>query len=125
AALYLCLLIFFFQAEDGIRDRTVTGVQTCAFDLRTFRISCGSARRGNASKKDCIESGLSDGKHSGSLMKASTSALSRLSQSNGVRAGSNAASISFIGSSPAGSDSARRAKPSRMPAPESAKPLLE
>src|SRR6266705_6275751 len=22
---------FFFQAEDGIRDRTVTGVQTCAF----------------------------------------------------------------------------------------------
>src|SRR5207248_6047162 len=24
---------FFFQAEDGIRDRTVTGVQTCASDL--------------------------------------------------------------------------------------------
>ena len=23
--------IFFFQAEDGIRDRDVTGVQTCAF----------------------------------------------------------------------------------------------
>src|SRR5207248_7773182 len=26
---------FFFQAEDGIRDRTVTGVQTCSSDLRT------------------------------------------------------------------------------------------
>src|SRR5207248_8827052 len=26
-----CLFFFFFQAEDGIRDRTVTGVQTCAF----------------------------------------------------------------------------------------------
>src|SRR5689334_24774813 len=25
------LLIFFFQAEDGIRDGTVTGVQTCLF----------------------------------------------------------------------------------------------
>src|SRR2546430_9707917 len=25
------LLFFFFQAEDGIRDLTVTGVQTCAF----------------------------------------------------------------------------------------------
>src|SRR5580693_10025629 len=25
------VLIFFFQAEDGIRDGTVTGVQTCAF----------------------------------------------------------------------------------------------
>src|SRR5207248_8971619 len=24
-------IFFFFQAEDGIRDRTVTGVQTCAF----------------------------------------------------------------------------------------------
>src|SRR5437667_1266307 len=26
----LCFLFFFFQAEDGIRDRDVTGVQTCA-----------------------------------------------------------------------------------------------
>ena len=25
------LFFFFFQAEDGIRDRDVTGVQTCAF----------------------------------------------------------------------------------------------
>src|SRR5207248_3466242 len=28
----LCLY-FFFQAEDGIRDRTVTGVQTCALPI--------------------------------------------------------------------------------------------
>src|SRR6266516_4017732 len=27
------LFIFFFQAEDGIRDRTVTGVQTCALPI--------------------------------------------------------------------------------------------
>src|SRR5207248_8627094 len=26
---------FFFQAEDGIRDRTVTGVQTCALPICT------------------------------------------------------------------------------------------
>src|SRR6266705_3169100 len=25
--------VFFFQAEDGIRDRTVTGVQTCALPI--------------------------------------------------------------------------------------------
>src|SRR5207248_8840917 len=25
--------LFFFQAEDGIRDRTVTGVQTCALPI--------------------------------------------------------------------------------------------
>src|SRR5207248_4926458 len=27
------VVIFFFQAEDGIRDRTVTGVQTCALPI--------------------------------------------------------------------------------------------
>src|SRR5207248_3738405 len=27
------LIVFFFQAEDGIRDRTVTGVQTCALPI--------------------------------------------------------------------------------------------
>src|SRR5207249_6604404 len=32
---------FFFQAEDGIRDRNVTGVQTCALP-----IYCGGDRRG-------------------------------------------------------------------------------
>src|SRR5207248_11334850 len=29
----LCVVFFFFQAEDGIRDRTVTGVQTCALPI--------------------------------------------------------------------------------------------
>src|SRR2546430_3532344 len=28
-----CALLFFFQAEDGIRDLTVTGVQTCALPI--------------------------------------------------------------------------------------------
>src|SRR2546430_9116451 len=28
-----CLVFFFFQAEDGIRDLTVTGVQTCALPI--------------------------------------------------------------------------------------------
>src|SRR5699024_11532642 len=27
------ILCFFFQAEDGIRDRNVTGVQTCALPI--------------------------------------------------------------------------------------------
>src|SRR5207245_3510430 len=49
---YLCYrLLFFFQAEDGIRDATVTGVQTCALPIsgsfciafarfRSFRGGC-------------------------------------------------------------------------------------
>src|SRR2546430_6655204 len=28
-----CCIFFFFQAEDGIRDLTVTGVQTCALPI--------------------------------------------------------------------------------------------
>src|SRR5699024_12190464 len=31
--LHVCSGIFFFQAEDGIRDRNVTGVQTCALPI--------------------------------------------------------------------------------------------
>src|SRR2546430_10425384 len=32
-SLTYCRLFFFFQAEDGIRDLTVTGVQTCALPI--------------------------------------------------------------------------------------------
>src|SRR5437868_14161339 len=30
---FSCFYFFFFQAEDGIRDRNVTGVQTCALPI--------------------------------------------------------------------------------------------
>src|SRR5260370_31238358 len=33
----LLLLFFFFQAEDGIRDSSVTGVQTCALPICAIR----------------------------------------------------------------------------------------
>src|SRR5699024_12010653 len=32
----LCVCVFFFQAEDGIRDRNVTGVQPCALPISFF-----------------------------------------------------------------------------------------
>src|SRR3989337_1120152 len=32
-SVYLVAVCFFFQAEDGIRDATVTGVQTCALPI--------------------------------------------------------------------------------------------
>src|SRR5437868_10843366 len=31
--------VFFFQAEDGIRDRNVTGVQTCALPICRERLA--------------------------------------------------------------------------------------
>src|SRR5205823_9868623 len=44
---------FFFQAEDGIRDKLVTGVQTCALpiferDLRRQRLDAGCVATGLA-----------------------------------------------------------------------------
>src|SRR2546430_7165957 len=37
---------FFFQAEDGIRDLTVTGVQTCALPIsQSERIRCRAGNR--------------------------------------------------------------------------------
>src|SRR2546425_10079736 len=38
---------FFFQAEDGIRDKLVTGVQTCALPISYGLVSnCGNLRSG-------------------------------------------------------------------------------
>src|SRR5258708_62414 len=52
--MYFYVFFFFFQAEDGIRDDLVTGVQTCALPIsfsrntlyccvRVFLKSCSSA----------------------------------------------------------------------------------
>src|SRR2546430_15826133 len=37
------MFFFFFQAEDGIRDLTVTGVQTCALPISAFTSSRGDS----------------------------------------------------------------------------------
>src|SRR2546430_9559737 len=39
-------VLFFFQAEDGIRDLTVTGVQTCALPISPLGVGGGPARPG-------------------------------------------------------------------------------
>src|SRR5258707_10765918 len=39
---YYIIFFFFFQAEDGIRDIGVTGVQTCALPISTFADLDGS-----------------------------------------------------------------------------------
>src|SRR5437763_2306909 len=42
---YYLFFFFFFQAEDGIRDTSVTGVQTCALPISWGRRSASSLRR--------------------------------------------------------------------------------
>src|SRR5207248_3481471 len=48
---------FFFQAEDGIRDRTVTGVQTCALPIfaprRAARAVLAAGRVALANGRGC------------------------------------------------------------------------
>src|SRR5690606_39311386 len=43
---------FFFQAEDGIRDFHVTGVQTCALPILARTIRCAREPAGNAADRD-------------------------------------------------------------------------
>src|SRR3989441_9384080 len=42
-------MFFFFQAEDGIRDKLVTGVQTCALPISTVALPL-PVRKDNASQ---------------------------------------------------------------------------
>src|SRR5207249_9694749 len=47
--------VFFFQAEDGIRDRNVTGVQTCALPIliSRFRAATHLDIRADRSRRTC------------------------------------------------------------------------
>src|SRR3989441_7258480 len=41
-------LFFFFQAEDGIRDKLVTGVQTCALPILTYTAGSNGTLTGSS-----------------------------------------------------------------------------
>src|SRR5207237_6400091 len=47
--------VFFFQAEDGIRDSSVTGVQTCALPISSSNAApwLGSCTRARATAQRC------------------------------------------------------------------------
>src|SRR5256886_12663845 len=42
---FCCAFFFFFQAEDGIRDLTVTGVQTCALPISNVNTTVNKLRQ--------------------------------------------------------------------------------
>src|SRR2546430_14619920 len=46
--------VFFFQAEDGIRDLTVTGVQTCALPISSGQIVCRANSGGVIGAPGCV-----------------------------------------------------------------------
>src|SRR2546430_13014081 len=59
ACVWSLLVFFFFQAEDGIRDLTVTGVQTCALPISGARPPCRGGHRRRHGRPD---EGLSVGR---------------------------------------------------------------
>src|SRR5688572_31467181 len=53
SCLFFSFFFFFFQAEDGIRDLTVTGVQTCALPILGVALE-EAARRGHDVDVDAL-----------------------------------------------------------------------
>ena len=47
----ICVFFFFFQAEDGIRDDLVTGVQTCALPISAATRNGQNKKRGAAAAR--------------------------------------------------------------------------
>src|SRR5258708_24763419 len=54
------MVFFFFQAEDGIRDDLVTGVQTCALPISLASFSRFAKRSTNASRPASLISVAAD-----------------------------------------------------------------
>src|SRR5256885_5504742 len=60
-SIFFCMLFFFFQAEDGIRDYKVTGVQTCALPILLIVVvgrEIAEFRRGNGCRIGLRTEGL-------------------------------------------------------------------
>src|SRR3712207_8048504 len=53
---YRLLLFFFFQAEDGIRDIGVTGVQTCALPISWLMLATKSVRTASSRTRSLTSS---------------------------------------------------------------------
>src|SRR5439155_11742487 len=56
-SLVLSRFFFFFQAEDGIRDGHVTGVQTCALPISSFFTA-----RGDLVREEALAIALEEGR---------------------------------------------------------------
>src|SRR5690554_2320628 len=58
--MFVCVFFFFFQAEDGIRDADVTGVQTCALPIWAYSSLSTDERIGNFNASAQVRTSVSD-----------------------------------------------------------------
>src|SRR5690606_39826964 len=93
ALIYIFCLFFFFQAEDGIRDFHVTGVQTCALPIWSSQ-SCNaqltSAASDTCSASSCLPTCAShcprgSGQSSSSLVRCHRSEERRVGKESRFR----------------------------------------
>src|SRR2546430_14949557 len=66
------LIFFFFQAEDGIRDLTVTGVQTCALPISGTQARCRETPAdsfGPRRQQDSLRTHLREAAEGGELLE--------------------------------------------------------
>src|SRR5699024_2157823 len=68
-------VFFFFQAEDGIRDRNVTGVQTCALPISSGRAESLIPKVGQRGTSPSGRSNTETGKFDSSPPSTSTAGL--------------------------------------------------
>src|SRR6266404_6648673 len=68
--------VFFFQAEDGIRDKLVTGVQTCALPILCFSIHKFFQERGFVYVNTPLITG-SDAEGAGAMFRVTTLDLTK------------------------------------------------
>src|SRR2546426_9900624 len=74
---------FFFQAEDGIRDYKVTGVQTCALPIYFEQVLSGYDVVLNSLGKDTLEKSLKVLKPGGKLISISGPPDAAFAKENG------------------------------------------
>src|SRR3989441_848834 len=71
--------VFFFQAEDGIRDKLVTGVQTCALPISPEPVKANPAaglQGAAAPRGECWQRGRRlDGRRRHSLLESQAAAV--------------------------------------------------
>src|SRR3989442_7959996 len=79
------MCFFFFQAEDGIRDADVTGVQTCALPICDFRARSGSERV----RKSPVRNHARESSTSVSALGSAAASASSKTRARSMRAGSS------------------------------------
>src|SRR5256884_1102830 len=63
---FMCFFFFFFQAEDGIRDVAVTGVQTCALPI-SLTVCHWQTVKAREAEVHAIGASADEARHTGSL----------------------------------------------------------